>query len=183
MQYFLDDSGNFENFVKIWPPTPPNYYQNASKNTRKIMESSWKHIIYVNLGLTKFRFFFNSGPTRHLFFLEVFCPPPPPKIRLVYMIVFEGHWPWYVLENLWRPIILTKCKIISKSQWIKNIFQGVTYHLTKNLSPHTFLVFMDHSNFWFLSPRTFLAFMENHPFENFSPHTFLVFMENHGFEL
>ena len=34
-----------------------------------------------------------------------------------------------------------------------------------------------------VSPRTFLVFMENHPFENFSPHTFLVFMENHGFEL
>ena len=48
----------------------------------------------------------------------------------------------------------------------KNMFQMVTYHLSKNLSP-----------------RTFLVFMENHPFENFSPHTFLVFMENHGFEL
>ena len=39
MGYFLDDSGNFENLVKIWPPTPPNYHQNASKNTRKI----WNH--------------------------------------------------------------------------------------------------------------------------------------------
>ena len=37
----------------------------------------------------------------------------------------------------------------------------VTYHLSKNLSP-----------------RTFLVIMENHPFENFSPHTLLVFMEN-----
>jgi len=37
----------------------------------------------------------------------------------------------------------------------------VTYHLAKNLSP-----------------RTILVFMENHPFESFSPHTFLVFMEN-----
>ena len=117
-----------------------------------------------------------------LFYMFFWNPPSTPK-RLVYFIIFEGHVPWYVLENLKRPLILTKCKIISKSQWIKIIFQGVTYHLTKNLSPHTFLVFMDHSNFWFLSPRTFLAFMENHPFENFSPHTFLVFMENHGFEL
>ena len=55
MGYFLDDSGNFENFVKIWPPTPPNYYQNASKHTRKIMESSWKHIIFVKLGHQNFR--------------------------------------------------------------------------------------------------------------------------------
>ena len=38
----------------------------------------------------------------------------------------------------------------------------VTYHLSKNLSP-----------------RTFLVFMENHGFENFSRHTFLVFMEIH----
>ena len=44
-QYFLDDSGNFENLVKIWSRNPPNYYQNASNNTRKIMESSWKNII------------------------------------------------------------------------------------------------------------------------------------------
>jgi len=42
----------------------------------------------------------------------------------------------------------------------------VTYHLSTNLRP-----------------RTFLVFMGNHPFENVSPHTFLVFMENHGFEL
>ena len=41
----------------------------------------------------------------------------------------------------------------------------VTYHLSKNLSP-----------------RTFLVFMENHGFENFSPHTFLVFMENPLFD-
>ena len=40
MGYFLDDSGNFENFVKIWSRNPPNYYQNASKNTRKL----WNHL-------------------------------------------------------------------------------------------------------------------------------------------
>ena len=80
MGYFLDDSGNFENFVKIWPPTPPNYYQNASKNTRKMMESSWKNIIYVNLGHQKIRKFLNSGPTKHLFFLKV--PPTPKKISI-----------------------------------------------------------------------------------------------------
>jgi hypothetical protein len=87
------------------------------------------------------------------------------------------------LENLGRPLILTKCKIVSKSQWIKSIFQRVTYHLSKKVSPRTLLVFMDHSNFWFFSPRAFLVFMENHGFENVSPHTLLVFMENHGFEL
>ena len=32
---FLDNSGNFENLVKIWTRGPPNYYQNASNNTRK----------------------------------------------------------------------------------------------------------------------------------------------------
>ena len=102
-------------FCQIWSRRPPNYYQNASTNTRKIMESSWKNIIYVNLWHQKIRNFLNSGPTKHLFFLKVFCPPPPPKKTLVYTIVFEGHWPWYALENLWRPIILTTCKSISKS--------------------------------------------------------------------
>ena len=35
LQYFLDDFGNFEKFVKIWTRIPPNYYQHASKKTRK----------------------------------------------------------------------------------------------------------------------------------------------------
>ena len=30
VQYFLDDFGNFEHFVKIWSRILPNYYQNAS---------------------------------------------------------------------------------------------------------------------------------------------------------
>ena len=36
LQYFLDDFGNFENFVKIWTRGPPNYYEYASKNARRI---------------------------------------------------------------------------------------------------------------------------------------------------
>ena len=161
MGYFLDDSGNFENFVKIWSRRPPNYHQNASKNTRKIMESSWKNIIYVNLGHQKFRNFLNSGPTKHLFFLILFWRPTPQKIS--FSERFQRIFRWWDLGilgffwNYWN---------ISKSYWIKNIFQMVTYHLSKNLSP-----------------RTFLVFMENRPFENFSPHTFLVFMENPLFEL
>ena len=35
LQYFLDDFGNFENYVKIWTRRPPHYYQNASTNTNK----------------------------------------------------------------------------------------------------------------------------------------------------
>ena len=37
--YFLDDFWNFENLGNIWTRSPPNYYQNASTNTRKI----WEH--------------------------------------------------------------------------------------------------------------------------------------------
>ena len=101
MGYFLDDSGNFENFVKIWPPTPPNYYQNASKNTRKIMESSWKNIIYVNLGHQKFRKFLNSGPTKHLFFLKVISPPQKKKdwyIRSFLKDIDHGTF-WKIFED------------------------------------------------------------------------------------
>ena len=76
---------------------------------------------------------------------------------------FEEDFPKYVLGNLKRPIILIKCKVISESQWIKNMFQRVTYHLSKNLSP-----------------RTFLVFMENHGFANFSPHTFLLLCQHHA---
>ena len=54
-QYFLDDFGNFENSVKIWTRRPPNCYQNVSKNTRTIMDPSWKNIMYVNMGLRKIR--------------------------------------------------------------------------------------------------------------------------------
>ena len=38
LQYFLDDFWNFENFVNIWTRNPPNYYQHALNNTRKV----WK---------------------------------------------------------------------------------------------------------------------------------------------
>ena len=53
LQYFLEDFGIFENFVKIWTRSPPNYYQNASQNTRSNMASPWTNIMYVNLGLNK----------------------------------------------------------------------------------------------------------------------------------
>ena len=57
MQYFLDDFGNFENLVKIWTRRPPNYYQNASTNTKKCGDIL-EHIIFVNLGTNKFVFWF-----------------------------------------------------------------------------------------------------------------------------
>ena len=70
MGYFLDDSRNFENFVKIWSRRPPDYHQNALKNTRKIMESSWKHIICVNMGHQQFRKFSKSVCPRYHFFFD-----------------------------------------------------------------------------------------------------------------
>ena len=103
--YFLDDSGNFENFVKIWTRIPPNYYQNASKNTRKIMESSWKNIIYVNLGHLKNRKILNSGPTKHLFLLKKIGPPAPQKDKFVqaFSKMFSVVDSWY-----FRTIIFLK---------------------------------------------------------------------------
>ena len=65
MGYFSDDSGNFENLVKIWTRRPPNYHQNASRNTRKIMESSWQNIMFVNMGHQKFRKFSKSVCPRY----------------------------------------------------------------------------------------------------------------------
>ena len=45
-------------------------------------------IIYVNLGLTKFRKFLNSGPTKHLFVLKAFWLPHPQN-KLVSPSVFK----------------------------------------------------------------------------------------------
>ena len=53
LQFFLNDFWNFEKLVKICARGPPNYYQNAFNNARN-MGTSWKHIIFVNLGLNKF---------------------------------------------------------------------------------------------------------------------------------
>ena len=39
LQYFLDDFGNFENFVKIRTRRPPNYYQMLER----IQENLWNH--------------------------------------------------------------------------------------------------------------------------------------------
>ena len=152
-------------FSKPWSPRIYGFYH--TKTPQKILESIWKHplkILFFHIStFWNFENFSNLDPLNTYFFWKLFGGPP--LKRLVYIIVFEGHFPWYILEILKRPLILTKCKIISKSQWINNIFQRVTYHLTKNLSPHTFLVFMDHSNSWFFSPRTSLVFMENPLFE------------------
>ena len=38
MQYFFDDSGNFQNFVKIWTRNPPNYHQFTLKIQENIDE-------------------------------------------------------------------------------------------------------------------------------------------------
>ena len=92
------------------------------------------------------------------------CLAPTPK-KISFSERFQRIFRWWNLGILGQSYFWNYWNI-SKSYWIKNIFQMVTYHLSKNLSP-----------------RTFLVFMGNHPFENFSPHTFLVFMENHGFEL
>ena len=70
MQYFLDDFGNFENFVKIWTHRPPNYYKNASKNTRKY-GITLGNIIYVNMGLNKMNIFDKMYVLGTMFF--VFC--------------------------------------------------------------------------------------------------------------
>ena len=91
MGYFLDDSGNFENFVKIWSRNPPDYHQNASKNTRKIMESSWKNIIFVNLGHQKFRKFSKSVCPRY----QIFSISP---IRFVFVLGFLVFVWVYILK-------------------------------------------------------------------------------------
>ena len=52
--YFLNDFWNFEILVKIWTRGAPNYYQHASQ-IQENMESPWENIIFVNMGLTKFR--------------------------------------------------------------------------------------------------------------------------------
>ena len=76
------------------------------KQYKKIMESSWKNIIYVNLGLTTFRKFLKFGPTKHLFiFLICFASPHPPK-RLVSPSVFKE---FSVVESWYfRTIIFWK---------------------------------------------------------------------------
>ena len=167
MGYFLDDSGNFENFVKIWTRRPPNYYQNASKNTRKIMESSWKNIIYVNLGLTKFRKFLNSGPTRHLFFLKVFWPPPQKKIGISerFQSFFDVAW----MFGIWT-IIFWKYLNISKSYWIKIYFEKVSI-LSEQIWRRVdcwylwtiiFLNFLVRVHSWYLWKIHFLNFRDFH---------------------
>jgi hypothetical protein len=87
--YFLDDSGNFENFVKIWTRSPPNYYQNASKNTRKYGIILEKYYLCQS-GAQKIRKILNPGPTKHLF-LFYFSFGTLLLNEMVYIIVFEGH--------------------------------------------------------------------------------------------
>ena len=58
LHYVLDDFWNFEILSK-YERSPPDYDQHALKHTRKVMGTSWKHIIFVNMGLKKFDLFEN----------------------------------------------------------------------------------------------------------------------------
>ena len=64
---FKKKIGNFEHLVKIWTRGPPNYYQNASTNTRKI----WSHlgqILFMSIWDSKKRFVRkNVCPRYHIF--------------------------------------------------------------------------------------------------------------------
>ena len=128
------------------------------------MESSLTNIFHIST-FWNFENCSNLDPSSPNIFWYLFQESLQKK-RLVSLSVFEGPCPEYALEHLQRPIISTKCKIISKSEWIKHIFQRVTYHLSENLSP-----------------RGLLVFIENHFSEIFSPRTFLVFIEKPRFYL
>ena len=117
----------------------------------KILESLWEHLGKI--------LFWLSGTSKkcqiwthqtHVF-LKLVCPHPK---KDKFLRAFSKKFS--VVKSLYfRTIMFWNYWNISKSYWIKNILQIVTYHLSKKVSP-----------------RTLLVFMENHPFENFSPHTF-----------
>ena len=152
---------------KIWSKSGPVDLLIITKMLQRIQEQLWNHpgnILSMSIwDIKKFETFSILDPPNTYFFWKFVGPPPPKKIGISDR--FQRIFRWWNLGILGQSYFWNYWNI-SKSYWIKNIFQMVTYHLSKNLSP-----------------RTFLVFMENHPFENFSPHTFLVFMENHGFEL
>ena len=153
---------------KIWSKSGPADLLTITKMAQNIQEKLWNHpgqILFMSIWDSQNSENFSIlDPPNTYFFWKFFAPNPPPK-KIGISERFQRFFRWWNLGILGQSFFW-KYQNISKSYWIKNIFQMVTYHLSKNLSP-----------------RTFLVFMENHPFENFSPHTFLVFMENHGFEL
>ena len=124
---------------------------------------TWIWISYLSKNM-KYKFGESSifGP-EPIFFESCLPHPTPTKISLSKR--FQRIFRWWILGILGQSYFWNYWNI-SKSYWIKNIFQMWPINISKKVSP-----------------RTSLVFMENHPFENFSPHTFLVFMENHGFEL
>ena len=94
MLYFLDDSGNFDNLVKILTRIPPKYYQNSSKNTRTFMESSWKHVIFVNLGLKHSKMFEGLYVPCKIFVDVCF--------RIRFRFLFMKKWLQVLKIVLWR---------------------------------------------------------------------------------
>ena len=138
-----------------------------TKMIQRIQEKIWNHpgkILFMSIWDSKKseKISILDPPNTYCFW-KLFGPPTPKKI--VFSERFQRFFRWWNLGILGQSFFW-KYWSISKSDWIKHIFQMVTYHLAKNLSP-----------------RTILVFMENHPFESFSPHTFLVFMGNPLFEL
>ena len=138
-----------------------------TKMLQKIQEKIWNHLGNILsmsiLDIKQFEKFLILDPPNTYFFWRN-CPPPPQKISLSKR--FQRIFRWWILGILGQSYFWNYWNI-SKSYWIKNIFQMWPIDISKKVSPRTSLVFMDHSDFWFFSPRTFLVFMENHDFEFF----------------
>ena len=152
---------------KILSKSGPGDLLIITKMLQKIQEKLWNHpgnILSMSiLDLKKFENFSIPDPPDTYFFWICWAPAPPKNIGISER--FQRIFRWWILGILGQSYFWNYWNI-SKSYWIKNIFQMWPINISKKVSP-----------------RTSLVFMENHPFENFSPHTFLVFMENHGFEL
>ena len=160
-QYFFDDSGNFRKFrffgpvVDHWTPYFSwIYFKKYKKNTGTSLENM--DFGYLNfLEFQIFAIFWTSYPP------HIFCiifEELPEKIASSKRIL--GVFP---LNNSKSSIILTKWKIISKSQWNQKYFSK--------------------SHLWFVWTRNVVESWYFWQIRLWNSHGLLVFMENHFFEL
>ena len=119
------------------------------KKTKEIMESSWKHIIYVNMGLNKNRFFRTDVCPRYHAFLFVFCT-----------FCFLCNFEYILLKYLcggedWKMINFPLMKCTKAWIWISYLSKNMKWKFGKS---SIFIYFQERVSLIFLFSRKVIIY-------------------------
>ena len=83
----------------FWARGPRLYGFSYTKIPQNILESLWEHLGKYYFDFLELQKNLKFGPTKHLFFLKVCCPPHPPK-KISFSERFQRIFRWWILGIL-----------------------------------------------------------------------------------